>query len=254
MSQWNKLYTKRKIQALEHKVSELTNKLNGKDIYESMDYLSFENQFRGSREHVKEVQRQYVSFFVGRKNVVELGSGRGEFLELLKENEIAATGVDISEQLVQMCRERELNAVCGDALSYIKSLQYTDGIFASQLIEHIPFAHVIELCRLCYEKLEEGAYMILETPNPMSLAIFTHSFYIDPSHVKPVHPFTLKYIAEKAGFREVELFFTDSSKFPVEIPALEVCGMEHIEEFNSSMKKVENALFGSQDYALIAKK
>lgn len=253
MNEWNKLYAK-KIRILEHRMTELTKQLNGKDIYERIDYLEFENQFRGSREHVKEVQRQYVSFFLGRKNVVELGSGRGEFLELLKENEVVATGVDSSEKLVQMCQERELNAVCGDALSYMRSLRYADGIFASQLIEHIPFVDVIELCRLSYEKLEEGAYMILETPNPMSLAVFTHSFYIDPSHVKPIHPFTLKYIAEKTGFREVELLFTDSSKFPVEIPALDACEKEQIEEFNSAMKKVENALFGSQDYALIAKK
>ena len=88
----------------------------------------------------------------------------------------------------------------------------------------------------------------------MSLAIFTHSFYIDPSHVKPVHPFTLKYIAEKAGFREVELLFTEGSRFPVQIPALDMGEAAHTEEFNNSMKRVENALFGSQDYALIARK
>lgn len=254
MNEWNRLNTRRKIKALEHEVTQLTKRLNGKDIYEKMDYLSFENQFRGSREHVKEMQRSYASYFAGRKQVVELGAGRGEFMELLKENEIPYVGVDISETLVQMCREQGLNAVCADALTYVKSLEHADGIFASQLIEHLPFSDVIELCKVCYEKLEEGAYMILETPNPMSLAIFTHSFYIDPSHVKPVHPFTLKYVAEKAGFREVELLFTDSSKFPVEIPALESCGTEQMEEFNRSMKRVENALFGSQDYALIARK
>lgn len=257
MNEWNKRNVRdreRKLRALEQKVATLSNRLSGSDIYEKMDYISFENQFRGSREHVKEMQRAYVPYFAGRKQVVELGSGRGEFMELLREHEIPAVGVDISETLVRMCEERGLNVVCKDALSFVRELQHADGIFASQLIEHIPFADVIELCRLCYEKLEDGAYMILETPNPMSLAIFTHSFYIDPSHVKPVHPFTLRYIAEKAGFREVELLFTEGSRFPVQIPALDCDGAEQLEAFNDSMKRVENALFGSQDYALIARK
>jgi len=88
----------------------------------------------------------------------------------------------------------------------------------------------------------------------MSLAIFTNSFYIDPSHVKPVHPLTLKYLVEKMGFREVNLLFTEGSKMPYQIPALAADGIENLTAFNDSMQSVAQMLFGSQDYALIARK
>ena len=94
----------------------------------------------------------------------------------------------------------------------------------------------------------------METPNPTSLAIYTHAFYIDPSHKKPVHPLTLKYFVEKAGFRDVEILFTESSKLPIKIPKIKLNDSENEQEFNKAMKIIQDTLFGSQDYAIIAKK
>lgn len=224
------------------------------DAYAEIDYFDFENHFRGSREHVKQCQSQYLRYFENCKQVMDLGSGRGEFLELMKEQGIPATGVDIYEPFIALCTELGLHVIKEDALTYLQQCDFTDGIFASQLIEHLPFDKVLELCKTAYQKLTPGAYLILETPNPMSLAVFANSFYMDPSHVKPVHPLTLKYLVEKMGFSEVSLLFTEGSKMPYQIPALAAEHMENLTDFNNSMQSVEQMLFGSQDYALIAKK
>ena len=207
--------------------------LDRRNITYSIDYFDFENTF---------------------SHVVDLGSGRGEFLELLKENSIDAVGVEVYDEFVELCRKKGLDVIQQDALEYLRQQEEVDGIFAGQLIEHIPLESIIELCTLAYEKLKLGGYMILETPNPMSLAIFTHSFYMDPSHLKPVHPLTLKYIVEKAGFKDVEILFTENSRYPVKIPDLNVKGADNLDDFNKSMRVVEDTLFGSQDYAIIAKR
>lgn len=217
--------------------------------YSKIDYFDFENHFRGSMEHIREAQKIYLKYFMGHSNVIDLGCGRGEFLELLKENEIDAQGVDFYEEFVEMCRLKDLKVAHGDALDFLKAQEKVGGIFAAQLIEHLSVDQLVTLCELAFEKLEEGGYVILETPNPSSLSIYTKSFYIDPSHNKPVHPFTAQYILQRAGFKNVEILYTDASKVPVVIPPIE---MENMEEFNYAMKQVENMLFGSQDYAVIA--
>ena len=221
--------------------------------YNAIDYFDFENHFRGSREHIKEVQKIYLKYFEGRKNVLDLGCGRGEFTEMLLENNVGVTGVDIYEPYVEFMKMQKLPAVCDGAAEYLRKMDKVDGIFLGQVVEHIPVQSIIEICNLAYEKLEEGAYLIMETPNPMSLAIFTECFYMDPSHKRPVHPKTLQYLAQKAGFESVEILFTDSSRLPYKIPKLD-SQAGNVTEFNEAMERVENLLYGSQDYAIIARK
>ena len=195
-----------------------------------------------------------MPYFEGKKNVLDLGCGRGEFLELLKEHDIDATGVDFYEEYTDYCKGNGLKAVYGDAVEYLRQCDRCGGIFAGQLAEHLSTEQLVQLCELAYEKLEDGAYLIIETPNPMSLAIYTHAFYIDPSHQKPVHPMTLKYFLEKAGFHKIDLIFTKNSRIPMEIPELKAEGVENLEAFNQSMKQVSELLFGSQDYAIVGQK
>lgn len=222
------------------------------DEYSCIDYFDFENHFRGSREAIKNVQKQYIPYFEGRTNVLDLGCGRGEFLELMQENNIDAIGVECYTEFAEYCKMKNLNVVEDDALKYLEKQEKIGGIFAGQLIEHLKFNQIVKLCEMAYEKLEEGAYIILETPNPMSLAIYTHAFYMDPSHNKPIHPLTMEYFMKKVGFKKVEILFTATSKYPVEIPELKSDNIENIDAFNASMKEVGNALFGSQDYAIVA--
>lgn len=221
------------------------------DPYEVIDYEDFENHFRGSRELIKERQLEYVSYFANRKHVVDLGCGRGEFLELMKEHGIAATGVDLYKPFVDECLSQGLEVHHGDAIKYLEQCESVDGIFAGQLVEHMKTAQILHLCQRAYEKLEKGGCLIIETPNPMSLAIFTHAFYIDPSHNKPVHPLTLQYFMQKSGFSNTQILFTENSKLDEQIPDLRGTGIDNLHEFNESMNKITDLLYGSQDYAII---
>ncbi len=225
-----------------------------KDVYGGLDYFEFENHFRGSRAQIKENQRIYLDYFKGKEKVLDLGCGRGEFLELLQENGIGGYGVDLYPEFVELCAAKGLPAVCADAVAVIEKEKDVDGIFAGQLIEHLRFDDLIRLTQLAYDRLKPGCHLIYETPNPMSLAIYTHSFYLDPSHQRPVHPLTLKYVLEKAGFREIQVLFTENSRLAVTIPELGLQGVENLKEFNIAMKNVEQTLFGSQDYAVVAVK
>ncbi len=225
-----------------------------KNTLAEIDYFDFENAFRGPRDTIKESQRKYVPYFQGKTNVTDMGCGRGEFLELLKEAGVDAIGVDLNDQFLEYCKQLGLNVIKEDAINYLWQQERVGGIFASQLIEHLDTDKMIEFCRLAYQKLDEGAYFILETPNPSSLAIFTHAFYIDPSHTKPVHPLTVKYILERAGFRKIDIIYTEDSRLPMELPELEGEGITNLEAFNAGIRQLNDVLYGSQDYAIIAMK
>lgn len=221
--------------------------------YEEIDYFDFENHFRGSIDSIKKAQEAYIPYLKNKKNVLDIGCGRGEFLSLMQDNGINATGIDIYEPYADYCRMKGLNVTAGDGVAHLASLDEVDGIFVGQVVEHLKPHQIISLCNTAYEKLSEGGCIIIETPNPTSLSIYTNAFYIDPSHVKPVHPLTMKYYLEKAGFKKIEIIFTESSKPQTEIPALKT-DAENIEEFNEALKKVSDIIFGSQDYAIIATK
>ena len=225
------------------------------DAYTEIDYFSFENYFRGSEELIKNRQKIYLPYFEHCTNVVDLGCGRGEFLELLKENGIGASGVDLYDEFVVYCQNKGLDVKCKNAVyALADKSEEVDGIFAGQIAEHLPYNQLIQLCKNAYDSLLPEKYFIIETPNPTTLAIYMNSFYMDPSHEKPVHPITLKYVLEKIGFRKVEILYTDVSKVGETIPELVSDTIANLDEFNRSMQKVANCLYGSQDYAIIAMK
>lgn len=228
---------------------------NGSDSeYESIDYFDFENHFRGSIENIKKAQEYYLRYFSGKSRVIDIGCGRGEFLSLMKDNDIPAQGVDIYEPYVEYCNMKGLTAHCGDGTAFLAKQESTDGIFVGQVVEHLQTHEIIRLCNTAYEKLIEGGCIIIETPNPTSLSIYTNAFYIDPSHIKPVHPLTMKYYLEKAGFRNIEIIYTEGSRPPYSIPPLRCADAENADEFNEAMKRVSDMIFGSQDYAIVAVK
>ena len=226
--------------------------LSTENVYAGIDYFVFENHFRGSTEQIKRNQCQYVKYFEGKCNVIDLGCGRGEFLELLKEKGIEGKGVDLYDEFVAVCQMNGLDVTCDDALHFLSAQQNVGGIFAAQLIEHLTTYQLVELCRLAYEKLVEGAYIVMETPNPRCLTIFSNAFYVDPSHKNPIHPLTAEYILQQSGFTDIEIIYTDMSRNTCFIPA--ISGVENADQFNEAMHTVSEILFGSQDYAIIARK
>ena len=218
------------------------------DENHKFDYFLFESKFRGSREDIKKRQLHYLQYFVGQENVLDLGCGRGEFLELLSENGIKAEGVDLLEENIETCKEHNLNVRLGDGIAYLKSLpDYSlGGIFSAQVIEHISNDELVELLRLAHKKLKSGAKIVLETLNPQCLMIYAESLYLDPSHTKPVHPYVVKFIAECEGFTENHLVYMT--------PSDEAMKLKLDNSDNESIKTINNLIFGNREYALIAEK
>jgi len=172
---------------------------------DSFDYLAFEERFRGNRDLIRQRQAVYLEFFVNRENVVDLGCGRGEFVELLYQNGIDGVGVDSNESMIQFCRSQGLRVIHADLFDYLASLtdESIDGITAFQVVEHLPFQQLLKLLDVSRNKLKPGGVLVAETVNIYCPVALSH-FYIDPSHMRPLPPDLLRFLCEQAGF-EVDL-------------------------------------------------
>ena len=170
-------------------------------------YRAFEDRYRGSRDTIKQRLRAYAPFLAplaatGPARALDLGCGRGEWLELLGETGLAARGIDLDDAMLEACRERGLQVETADALAALKA-QPDDSlalVSAFHLVEHIPFDMVRELIAEALRVLQPGGLLILETPNPENLVVGASSFYMDPSHLRPIPPPLLAFAAEHAGF------------------------------------------------------
>lgn len=223
--------------------------------YDLLDYYDFENHFRGSVELIKQRQSMYLPYLIGKNNVFDLGCGRGEFLSLMKENGIRAKGIDIFQGYVNLCREQGLDVIQGDGIEYLRNTdERFDAIFVSQVVEHLDVNQIITLCKCAYDRLDDEGMLIIETPNPCCLSIFSNAFFIDPSHIKPVHPLTLGYFLEKSGFNEKIVINTEASKAGSGLPILNLDVKGNLHEYNEAISKLSQLIYGSQDYAIIAVK
>ncbi|AKB49879.1 hypothetical protein MSBRW_0626 [Methanosarcina barkeri str. Wiesmoor] len=225
-----------------------------------INYYVFEERFRGSRENIIEHQTNFIGYFENCTNVLDIGCGRGEFLELAKQKGINATGIDVDEDMINFCKSKGLNAELKDAIKALEEIKdkSLDGIFISQVVEHLNPRYLVNMLNLCNKKMKYGFYIIIETVNPLSLFSLAN-FYIDLSHIKPVHPETLKYLVSIAGFRDIETKF--SSPVPPEMKLKKLPNLEDtdndesmIEISNQNIDMINDALYGAQDYAVIGKK
>lgn len=162
------------------------------------DYFLFEHRFRGSRELIKQRQGLYAEFFSGRQAVLDLGCGRGEFLEILKECGISATGIDCNEDMIDLCLDKGLNVINANLLSYLQSIpdRSIDGAFSAQVIEHLSPRQLFLLLALLSKKLQPGAPLLIETVNT-NCQMALSNFFLDPTHVRPVPPDMLRYMCEQ---------------------------------------------------------
>ncbi len=227
-----------------------------------MNYFLFEEKYRGTTNDIKMRQSIFLEYFKNCQNVLDIGCGRGEFLSMLKENSIGVKGIDINEDMVLYCQKNGLNVQEADALSYLQSIKdkSLDGIFSAQVIEHLQSYELINLVKMCHDKMKYGSYFIAETVNPMCLSVFAASFYMDLSHVRPVHPETMKFLLESVGFRDIEFKFL--TPFPNEVALNKLQINDEIDDknrqtfelINKNIDKLNSLLFSYQDYAVICKK
>ena len=208
-----------------------------------IDWLHFANRFRGPEETVREKQRFYLPYFAGRRETLDLGCGRGEFLELMQEAGVPARGVDLSAECVALCRSKGLEAEAADMFAYLGALpdQSLDGVFCAQVVEHLPPARLPEILQLIYAKLDRGGLLAIETPNPECLAILATHFYLDPTHVHPVPSRLMKFYLEELGMDGFEVHGLN--------PAV-----ESLPEIQSLPKDFQETFFGALDYAIVARK
>ncbi|OPX65140.1 MULTISPECIES: methionine biosynthesis protein MetW [unclassified Methanoregula] len=231
------------------------------DALADTNYLHFEEKFRGSRDVIKQRQTKFLHYFKNSTLVLDIGCGRGEFLEILKENRIGGVGIDIDTDMVEFCRSRELNVIQADAISYLENLDdnYLDGIFLDQVVEHLDPAYLLRLLSLCYRKMKAGSTIVIETVNPLSFISFVN-FYIDLTHTRPVHPETLEYLLNAAGFRICEKIFSspvpDDERLKKVETDLQVddTARRNAELYNQNIDRLNSLLFGAQDYAIICTK
>lgn len=214
-----------------------------KDEEVDIDWLRFADSFRGPEEKIREQQQFYVDRFRGAASVLDLGCGRGEFLEVMREAGIPARGLDLSAECVNRCRNKGLDAELADVFPYLETTGESSlaAVHCAQVVEHLRPAELPKLIRLLAAKMKSRALVAIETPNPECLAILATHFYLDPTHVRPVPPALLAFYLKESGFNEIEVV-------PMN-PAEET--LPAVKDLPESVRK---QFFGGMDYAIFARK
>lgn len=210
-------------------------------------YRAFEDRQRGSRDLIKERLQIYMPFvksllnFYPEGEVIDIGCGRGEWLELLVDAGFKPRGVDLDEGMLQACQLLNLPAVQADALEFLTKTESSSqlAISAFHVVEHISFDQLQVFVHEALRVLKPGGLLIMETPNPENIAVATRNFYLDPTHQRPIPPQLLSFVAEFAGFERVK---TLRLQEPKEIANRETIGLT----------EVINCV--SPDYSVVAQK
>ena len=237
---------------------ESSNQALSNNQLDSYKYLGFEDQFRGSQEDIRDRLSEYLPVFANSSNVLDIGCGRGEFIDLLREKGISSSGVDSNLAMVKTCKEKGLDATEADALDYLRALPdgSLGGLLAAQVVEHLPPSYLMTLLDVAFLKLRSGAPIVLETINPACWFAFFESYIRDITHVRPLHPDTLKYLLVATGFHSVEIRYRapypDHDKLQtIKMGNATPTEKVWVETLNANVEKINNLLFTNLDYAAI---
>ncbi len=207
-------------------------------------YASFENQFRGAPEHIKEGLKVYLPLLRDAgvtSDILDLGCGRGEWLELLREEGLQARGVESNRAMIDNQCGRNLEIVQADAVAYLRGLPENSlrAVTAFHFVEHIGLAQLIDLLDQIKRALKPGGLLIFETPNPKNLVVGACNFYSDPTHHKPLFPETLEFIINHRGFVRTQLQYLH----PVE-------GSPFLDSSEAS-QALNSWLFSARDFSIV---
>jgi SAM-dependent methyltransferase len=238
------------------------------DRLRTASYVGFEDRFRGAEEEITSRLRDYVPLFAGASGpVVDLGCGRGELLQLFKDADIESRGVDITPAMVDVCRERGLSAEVGDAVSFLDRQPDSSlgGLIAIQVVEHLEPSYLARLIDVAFHKLRPGSTLVFETINPACWVAFFDSYIRDVTHRWPLHPETLHYMVQAAGFAQVDIQYRspvapEDKLARVSLPsaqpghAPDTTTLDLIDAVNAHAEKLNARLFTFRDYAVVARR
>ncbi len=210
-------------------------------------YKALEDKFRGSRELIKSRLQIYKPFITSISScypyarTLDLGCGRGEWLEMASEAGFSAHGVDLDEHMLEAGVERGLDVQIADAITFIKQLpdQSHAIISAFHLVEHLPFTDLHIIVEEALRVLLPGGLLIMETPNPENIVVGSSNFYMDPTHNRPLPPKLLAFLPEYYGFEKVKILRLQ------EFGAVQTANALNLNDVFYSV---------SNDYAVIARK
>ncbi|MFN7940573.1 MAG: class I SAM-dependent methyltransferase [Thermoanaerobaculia bacterium] len=221
-------------------------------------YVELERRFRGTEEDIAARIARYLPQLADRGEILDLGCGRGEALEVLTRQGIPARGIDFSSSMVEECRKKGLRAEVGDLFAVLAALPENElgGIVSFHVIEHLPAERLDALVRLAWRTLRPGGVLLLETPNPLSLVVAARNFWLDPTHRRPIHPESLRLSYELAGFDPVDRIdlrpFDATERLPeIESEKLPEDQRALAYQVNLLRDRLDDLLFGYQDYALV---
>lgn len=208
----------------------------------------FQATFGGDEPVVRAQSESFVPLFKGRRRVLDIGSGRGTFLRLLRENAIRGYGVDLDPRMVEETRSKGFEVEQADALEHLRTLEPGElhGVFARHLAEHILPGELVSLLRELRRVLAPGSPVVFVTPNPATLTVGAHTFWLDPQHLRPIPPDLFRFYLEVEGFEQVEVVTSEPSERRLSEDVPEGPQRENARLLNET-------LFGHRDYAVIGR-
>jgi SAM-dependent methyltransferase len=243
----------RDLHALVARLEDVAGRLPGVGVRTWYPYDHFATAFRGEAASISDQYGALAARFVDCSPVLDIGFGRGEFLDLLHELGVEASGIEVDPTLVSAARARGLDVSEGRAVEHLLTLPDASlgGIVMIQVIEHLTPQHIVDVVKIAADKLRRGGRLVMETINPGSMFAYAHALWVDPDHVRPVHPDFLAFLCREAGFAEVERI--DRSPVPTN-ESLELLpgDDEATKRLNVNFERINALLFAPQDYAIVA--
>jgi O-antigen chain-terminating methyltransferase len=227
---------------------------------EAATYVGFEDRFRGSQQEIRRRVEDYLPILSNASDVVDVGCGRGELLDLLKTHGVTARGVDVNLAMVELCQARGLAVEAGDAVGYLarQSDGSIGGLVAIQVVEHFEPGYLAQFLDTAYHKMRPGAPLILETINPACWMAFFETYIRDLTHQRPLHPETLRYLVQASGFQSVDVQFRQPVGDGDKLDRVDAMARTDLvglaDAINAHADKLNARLFSWMDYAVVARR
>ncbi|HMF58513.1 MAG TPA: methyltransferase domain-containing protein [Pyrinomonadaceae bacterium] len=210
-------------------------------------YAALENRFRGTSEEIRERLRVYLPLLkageigTSRKPILDLGCGRGEWLDVLRSERFAARGVDSNSILINECRERGLDVAEDDLMNYLRRMPDAalGALTGFHVIEHMPFETLVKMLDEAVRVLQPGGALIFETPNPQNVLVGSCNFYFDPTHRNPLPAPVMQFLLESRGLTRVEIIKLNPST------------AEPVEGASDLVRRFNQYFYGPMDYAIV---